>query len=1466
MWTTLLEFVGETVKAHVIENVMDAGVQRLGAKSLSDRLRAATAEWASGLAQSGVAETLIQVLFAQPFKEAGPERLKLRGLFAKCELPDAEVWFAALYERWNEVRTSGPDLQPFFELEPDEAAESLRELAETLDRVSRTDPNLFSVTMIGEIRAIAEAVARIEESTHGSTEVSEAEVAEQLWRASSALLRYPSTLTEQAHFLARPELETLLQKIASSDWSATILLGERGSGKSALLSRLAQAALDQGCVILGVKADVLPASLTADGFARSLGLDLPVGDALRRVAAERRVIVVIDQIDAVAEIADRQSDRLNILLDVVHRVSMMRNVHVVVSSREFEFRTDARLTSLLLEHVSLALPPFDAAIPLLVEAGHAPAKFGEVLRDLLRNPLALKIFLEVARPDEQFSSLAALLNRLWSIHVTGASDGAARIALLDRIVDLMTRGEQLAVPLSVGDVMPEALQGLCAAGLLLIDGPSLTFRHQAFYEFGLARRFGSGRADLSAHVRERQDGLFVRPTILATLGLLRETSAREYDRVVTDLMTSEDVRPHVRALVVDFLGSQREPLQSEAELLLPLLSDNKAGVRMLGAAVGSPGWFEILRRDERFARWLDDRDLATRCLRVLVAAMPFDREGSLSLVREHWLADPVFDDLTAHVLRELESLDETTYSLAATIVERSPSVDWLVEHWSDGDPRYTARLVGVDLDRRISAALERLGDEEDPRIIRGIFEDLLTEDHRHEFLMEIATKRPLEFICATWHRFVDIAGLVCRDRNGRGIGYSRSLTVEYDRSPLPNPPLLLALRAAARHFAAAWPGPFVEFVKKMAAWELSVVHDVLAEGLVAAAPTHPGDILEYLLADRRRLALGSNPEFVGTSAQLIGAVHPHLAPEGRRRLEEAIETFRYYEPLAGDSLQDRAKFAQWNRRHRYGLLSALDRSMVPPELAKHIAGEERFFGDLTVLRGVRCSFVGSPMKKEEIVKAKDGALLNLMNQVTDATPSRRFPPRADLERSGGAEELAREIGDALAASPERGLRLLEHLEPGKHQSYARAIAEAIVKGERDLDVVAEVLEQLDQRGFASDDFRASVSWALHERASHGGLPDRLIAVLTNWLTAMPPGGQNTSEIVREPRREPIVAGYHAVFGWPQRANVIAGLSAGLLDRPTPAVERWISTVRREIGHETALRFWEVVLGRMATPLNELNAEANVLLGDIFATHPALLEEASVLMLLGQWARGLTPERLAACLTELRRIGSPTTEQGWGELVLCQERVSGVDEAAIAETLASDRIDAIFGLAYGAAFVWGLSDRRGIAEKILLAVVARGGDEFVDPVSRFLRNADSLDLLDAPTERVVRCILENEALAAKLPAELLTLIEARATQHPALAERIVAVLLAVGATRLVKPSEAFFGHAGELTTLALTLHRQPQAAYRAAGLGLFERLIELNVHDAEAALELLDRRAARRYVPSSQRRLRRRLRNLSPQMV
>jgi len=71
--------------------------------------------------------------------------------------------------------------------------------------------------------------------------------------------------------IAAPELETLVDKIRTAESSVTILIGERGSGKSALLAALDERLRNHTIAVLSIKSDrIAPTVMTAAALAEIL--------------------------------------------------------------------------------------------------------------------------------------------------------------------------------------------------------------------------------------------------------------------------------------------------------------------------------------------------------------------------------------------------------------------------------------------------------------------------------------------------------------------------------------------------------------------------------------------------------------------------------------------------------------------------------------------------------------------------------------------------------------------------------------------------------------------------------------------------------------------------------------------------------------------------------------------------------------------------------------------------------------------------------------------------------------------------------------------------------------------------------------------------------------------------------------------------------------------------------------------
>ena len=696
-----------------------------------------------------------------------------------------------------------------------------------------------------------------------SEEIPEADTAKAALASSSAdLLAWEKTLPN-GRWIERPERLDIEGRFHSES-SSTVLLGEPGSGKSALLSQIAADLFEEGKTVFALKADFLPTDVgTEADLQRELELPAPTSDLILRLAKLQPVYVIIDQLDALASQLDLRSGRLNVLLNLVRRVGGCANVHILLSARTFEFNHDVRLRAVQAEAVNLELPPWHEVKDQLGAVGIDPDTWPEKARDVVRIPQALKTFIGLVGTGrtEPFTTYQAMLEQLWNERIAAAADSQGLIALASGLASQMADEEALWLAAARYDDRLSLLNRLVALGFVVRseNNLSVAFSHQTVFDYVLARTFVRNSGLLSTYVLERQDSLFVRAKVWSALNYLRGAEVRSYERELLAIWSTTDLRRHLRLLLIEFLGQVREPLEFEKTCMAEVLGTPDLRILGLKAIASSLDWFPVFASTAiREAMHGNDAEMQ-QAARLLSLSWATESSRVIQLTRDRWLGYPERDYHSWMVLTDCPIWTNEVEELATAILRRSAISLWSVDHTASilavDQPAVAARLVRAKLDYLMAEALVQpaeppLGPDasDADRAVWHMqhretkpFEKVL-DAQEWDHLSPLAEAAPADYLEHLWPWYVGIfSRLVAHADPGIAHVYPGQYVVEFEfappvsRSPVHERPLMSAIQDAVEAIATKQPDAFCEWADQNSKLAILAVQQLIARGFQCAA-------------------------------------------------------------------------------------------------------------------------------------------------------------------------------------------------------------------------------------------------------------------------------------------------------------------------------------------------------------------------------------------------------------------------------------------------------------------------------------------------------------------------------------------------------------------------------------------------------------------------------------------------------
>ena len=1285
------------------------------------------------------------------------------------------------------------------------------------------------------------------------------ELSTRLRIASAELLSWPNTLPDGT-WLQRPELDILKHNLDTSSMGTHFLIGDPGCGKSSLLVRLAQEKLAIGWTVLAIKADRLPPELRdRSALARHLDLGGDSAKVLRHLAKSGPVLVVIDQVDALADLVVQHSARLRVLLELVQDLSDEPGLHTVISCRTFEQRHDPSLRNLDASILKLELPDWSTVLAVLNARGLQAEMWNHDLQQTIRSPHALDIFLSLLEETTEPAALKSfhgLLEKQWETQVLSDESGKRKTTLM-HLAKLMADREVLGLPLALVDDHFTEIQALAANGLLRLDnGPGrVEFRHQTLYEFIRARSFLETRGSLTDTVRAQQSSLRVRPQLWHALGYFRNASPEEY---VTEIgrLWAADLRPHLKMLLIEFLGRQTVPLTAEKRLVENALTNQWFLPRFIGAAVGSPGWFSVLATTHLPALMTLPDNQAQMLLPFLRQALHFDADAVVALVCRHWLINQNRDLLSWQVLGFGSVVPQQGQWLNSivTIAGRTPISEWAVGDLasvvSAAFPEEAPRIIAAWLARQVNAAKAPQNSTSDDETITSnvsqSIQSILEARHFHG-LEAIAEASPKAFILSIWPPLLDALQLCTTDESDVIVSYRQNYGIGIleldDEESRHEQPLTRSIRLAVQAWAKSNPADYLNFADEHANSDLLVVHRLLSIGRICAANSFPLRLFDYLTSDARRLVLGPYSDVHKESISLINAMSPFLETANLLRLEALLINWQQYtdSARADESAEVRHRRLQWARQHRLRLLRAVPSAKRSLDLQRLIAEEERAFPNLenhdAKFSGVQ--WIGSPVSAEQMERASDSEIINLFVELTDE--STWDHPRHQMK--GGAIQASRELANLTKKDLNKALRIVQALQPSQNEIPVAMVLRELVPAGLPAPELYTLIAELEDKGFVGIDFRRDAAYAIASTASREfPVPQTLIDRMEHWLTPPPSNSFQEDEYNKQDNQQTILWNNRSMSVLPNgNYPILNAISASCLTSVPLRIDHWLAILELHVDRTESPKVWDALLQR--DMLNLQIAEPS----RIESLIDKLLQKDACIANGSGWIRFLAHAYHWASSIAIQRWITYTLEhaknlQGTGELVALRHAQFPAEIWPRELAYSFEKMNSLeftLGLAHSVAHLWHEPITRPVVHPILLTLTHSSDEHILNAVSTIFINdgfsvdAETREMLDAI---VVYPNLLKNGRAENLPELLVKLT----TTEPERICRVANALLDIAGGQMGNIATSWYLSAECLLDIALHL-QDMGSAERAAGSMLFERMLEFNMPQAREMSMNLDKR-------------------------
>ncbi len=880
------------------------------------------------------------------------------------------------------------------------------------------------------------------------------------------------------NLISRIETKKVLEGLETE--GVVVLHGAAGYGKTGIIYELTQLLRQRGHSFIPIRLDRKTPSRSTRQFGEDLGLPESPARCLEALAGENTAVLLLDQLDALRWTGAHSTDALDVCKSLVREVRTLRDcgkaVGVVLACRTFDLEHDPEIREWLKEssgqtcrRIEVEALPEETIRHVVESCGSELDSMSAREAHVLRSPLHLAIWADLIRRGKvgTFQTAAQLMRSFWANRQEELTKAGVQAdeasAVIDTLVNYLQQEGKGSAPCSLVEGRPHAVQAMHSLGILQTTRSQITFRHQSYLDFCIAARLlkeiyqGTGTV-LDWLGQKSQQSLFRREQLRQVLSLLAVESPKDFLESVGEILAAQNVRFHLKHLVLELVGQVEEPDATLLSFLRGLLYDSNWRAHVVeGVLVGHRQYIEWLSSEGLLEGWLDSHQVTDVTTATLLLRSVAEKAGDFSadVLEKFASRDQGWAERALNCLCWKEQDDsDRMFELRLHLARRGIAKDWVDwSHLAMSHPLRALRLLEAIVskwtvedfcDYALGSASRQIGHSHLRRWSNQDHQALAKATEEHFAYAWDALSPHIVRLTA----FVDRGSInfsAWQEAGTHAEGYVGAaggivkLTVE-----------------AGRNYARKNGATFLLRIRPLMESKSPITQYVLAETLVALPAEHAEEVLNWLMSDSALLSLGSGrkePEWM-PATRLISAHSPYCSPALFTQLESWL--IHYHDP-------DEFKMAQWRcggwregrfpdfwGRAQYSLLPALcphRRSKQTVDLmhvlARKFSNMEKW--QFTLDGQVTGGFVGSPLSRKKLERISNTSWLQIVsnNDILVGHGQRITQVAPDMVAESSVFTFSRDLARVAKRFPERFGRLALDFPADVRPEYIDAIMQGL---------------------------------------------------------------------------------------------------------------------------------------------------------------------------------------------------------------------------------------------------------------------------------------------------------------------------------------------------------------------------------------------------------------------------------------